>query len=104
MGIVTINKLENDVLDYKVLTDKDKYYAGTQQFDWLEDTHFDSFRVGYNGEGEFCIEDSIGRFIPFRLEDIDNLIDVLMTYRQENDKAIEIEKLHNRIRELENGS
>lgn len=100
MTIVTVNRLM-DELQYNLLTNKDEYLVGASKFDWLENKVIDSFRVGPNDEGEFCIEDSIGRFIPFALEDIDSLIDVLMTYRQDNDKDIEIEKLNARIRELE---
>jgi hypothetical protein len=99
----TVNKLldvENK-LTYKVLTDKDTYYVGTAKFDWITSEVVDHFRVGPNIEGEFCIEDSIGRFIPFALEDIDALIDVLLTYRQENDKDVEILNLQARVRELE---
>jgi hypothetical protein len=81
--------------------DKDTYYVGTAKFDWITSEVVDHFRVGPNIEGEFCIEDSIGRFIPFALEDIDALIDVLLTYRQENDKDVEILNLQARVRELE---
>jgi len=103
MTIVTVNKLLDmeDELTYKVLTDKDTYYVGTAKFDWIANEVVDHFRVGPNIEGEFCIEDSIGRFIPFALEDIAALIDVLLTYRQENDKDVEILKLRATIRELE---
>jgi len=103
MTIVTVNKLLDmeDELGYKVLTDKDTYYVGTAKFDWITSEVVDHFRVGPNIEGEFCIEDSIGRFIPFALEDIDALIDVLLTYRQENDKDVEILNLQARVRELE---
>ena len=103
MTIVTVNKLLDIEEDYtyKVLTDKDKYFVGVSKYDWMVDEVVDHFRVGPNLEGEFCIEDSIGRFIPFALEDIDSLIDTLMNYRQDNDKDIEIEKLQSKIRELE---
>jgi len=101
MTIVTVNRLMES-LTYNILTDEKDYLVGVQAYDWTEDKIVDHFRVGSNIEGEFCIEDSIGRFIPFLLEDIDSLIDTLMTYRQDNDKDIEIEKLQSKIRELEN--
>ncbi len=103
MTRVTINKLldTTEEYTYKVLTNKDKYFTGTSKYDWTVDEVVDHFRVGHNLEGDFCIEDSIGRFIPFALEDIDSLIDTLMNFRQDNDKVIEIEKLQSRIRELE---
>ena len=103
MTIVTVNRLldEEEELTYKVLTDENTYYVGVAKFDWIANEVVDHFRVGPNIEDEFCIEDSVGRFIPFALEDIDSLIDALLTYRQENDKDVEILKLQERIRELE---
>jgi len=102
MTIVTLESLRgSNPLQFNVLTNKDEYLAGGQYFDWLERKHIDSFRVGYNGDDEFCIEDSIGRFIPFNLENIDSLIDTLLAYRQDNDKDIKIANLQAQIRELE---
>lgn len=102
MTIVTVESLTGRrPLQYNLLTKDTEYLAGGQYFDWLERKPIDAFRVGGNTEEEFCIEDSIGRAIPFRLEDIDSLIDVLLAYRQDNDKNIKIASLQAQIRELE---
>jgi len=103
MSVVTIQSLRDEApLQYNILTDKKKYVAGGQFFDWSENNLVDGFRIGLNGNDEFCIEDSIGRYIPFRFENIDSLIDTLLAYRQDNDKHIKIAHLKNEIRELEN--
>jgi hypothetical protein len=105
MTVVTVQSLrDTKPLEYRVLTDEDEYIAGGQFFDWGMSEAIDSFRVGPNIEDDFCIEDSIGRFIPFNLEDIDSLIDILMTYRQEHAKDVKIASLEAQIRELEDGS
>lgn len=105
MTIVTLQSLRDEQpLEYQKLTDASTYIAGGQFFDWGMSEATDGFRIGPNSGDNFCIEDSVGRFIPFNLEDLDNLIDMLMTYRQEHAKDIKIANLEAQIRELEDGS
>ena len=100
---VEINPLE-DELQYNVLTKKGEYYKGPTLYDDLMEEKYDAFRIGFNGDDEFCIEDSIGRFIPFRLDQIDALIATLSFFREDNEKAIEIAKLEEKIRDLKYGN
>ena len=103
MTIVTVQSLRVEKpLQYNVLTKEKNYTAGGQFFDWSENKIVDGFRVGHNGIDEFCIEDSIGRFIPFNFDNIDSLIDTLLSFRQDNDNYIKISHLKAEIRELEN--
>jgi len=100
---IEVNPLE-DGLQYNVLTKKSEYYKGPTLYDDLMEEEYDTFRIGFNGDDEFCIEDSIGRFIPFRLDQIDALIDILSFFREDNEKAIKIAKLEEEIRDLKYGN
>lgn len=69
-------------LSYNILTDS--YLSGNyvEADSWGEG--FDEYRIGINPncDDEFIIEDSIGRFTIIRLENIEELTDLLLDLKE----------------------